>query len=99
LDGGVRFKIIEFDPEHWDIVDIPGVDEAKVRSWFNQHLGDKYDVRGLAAVLTPIPQNKYKWFCNEAIGAAMGITDPWRFSPNSFASLCEAMGGEWIEVK
>lgn len=98
LDKGVRFKKIDLTPDHWDIIDIPDVDEAEIRAWFNLHLGEKYDVVGLFSVLTPIPENKHKWFCNESIGAAMGVSGPWRFCPNSFASLCEAMGGKWIQV-
>lgn len=97
LDGGVRFKYIDLDPNHWDIIEVPNIDETMVRQWYIDHVGQKYDVRGLAAVLTPIPEDKIRWFCNESIGAAIGLTNPWRFNPNSFASVCEAMGGVWIK--
>lgn len=97
LDHGVRFKRIDITSEDYDVLDVPNIDEAKVRQWFVDHLGQKYDVIGLLSPLTPIHETKYKWFCNESIGAAMGIPEPWRFTPNSFACVCEAMGGKWIE--
>lgn len=96
-DGGVRIKTIILDPERWDLMEISNIDESVVRAWFGAHYGQKYDILGLAAVLTPVKEDKDRWFCNEAIGAAMGVKDSWRFTPNSFASLCEAMGGKWIK--
>lgn len=87
LDGGVRFKRIEFDPEHWDIIDCLG-DEDAARAWFDAHEGDGYDVLGLIGfVWRRSTHERGKWFCNEAIGAALGIPDPWRFEPVTFPIL------------
>lgn len=46
LDGGVRFKEIEYKPENWDIVELPIEFEKLARLWFIQHEGDSYDVIG-----------------------------------------------------
>ena len=87
LHGGVRFKRIEFDPEHWDIIDCPG-DEAAARAWFEAHEGEPFDVLGLAGFIGPRGmQDQWKWFCSESIGAALGIPDPWRFDPVAFPIL------------
>lgn len=99
LDGGVRFKSINIDYLHWDIIELPNIDENAVRNWYTNNLGKKYDVLGLLSVLSPVKDDKNKYFCNESIGAAMGIRDPWRFSPNSFSVLLECMGGKWISIK
>jgi hypothetical protein len=81
-DGGVRFKEIEFDPEHWDIFDLPDALEANARKWFKDHEGDKYDVLGnVRFVIGFVRSHERKWFCSEAMGAALGIQDPWRYSP------------------
>jgi len=96
MDGGVRMKVIELVPEHWDVIDVPAIDGLKVLSWFNEHLGDPYDLVGLLATSFPVAHGKRKWFCNEAIGTAAGLSEAWRFTPNGFARICELMGGTWI---
>jgi hypothetical protein len=86
LDGGVRLKVIPLDPAHWDIVPLhltPG-QEAAAAAWFRAHEGQPYDVRGLiGCVWQPFADDKAAWFCNEAIAAALGVEEPWRFNPNS----------------
>jgi len=87
LDGGVRFKKIDFDPEHWDFVEIPN-GEIKARNWFIRHEGQKYDVLGIAHLVVGfIGQAQNKWYCSEAVAEALGIQDSWRFEPNVLASL------------
>lgn len=88
IDGGVRFKRIDFDPAKWEIVDVGG-DEAAARAWFDAHIGEAYDVAGNARfVFGFIPQNPRKWFCSEAVAAALGLRDSWRYGPcGLFAAL------------
>lgn len=74
-DGGVRARVIWFDPNKWDIFEIDG-DEQKALEWFHAHMGQGYDWLGAARLAIPfIPQRRGKWFCFEAIGAALGIPD------------------------
>lgn len=87
LDGGVRFKKIDYDPRRWDIytLDIPA-GEIAARNWFLQHEGHKYDTLGLAGFLVrPFKGSKRRWFCSEAIMAALGFEEPWRFDPCNMA--------------
>lgn len=87
MDNGVRFKVIDFDPEHWDFVDLPAHLESRAFLWFEEHRGQKYDVLGnLHFVVSPVADDKRKWFCSEAIAAALGIPDPWRYTPGTLAS-------------
>lgn len=95
-DGGVRLKLIELVPEHWDIIDVPAIDGLRVLDWFHEHLGDPYDLVGLLATSFPVLHGQRKWFCNEAIGTAAGLAEAWRQNPNGFARICELMGGRWI---
>lgn len=86
-DGGVRAKQIEFDAERWDFVDLPPTLAADADAWFRAHQGQRYDLLGnLQFVIAPIRHSKRRWFCSEAVAAALGIPDPWRYPPGTLAS-------------
>jgi hypothetical protein len=89
MDGGVRFKKIDFDPALWDFVDLPEHLEAPALAWFNAHKGDAYDLMGnLHFVVEPIGDDKRKWFCSEAVAASLGMPYPARFDPGTlYAAL------------
>ena len=84
MDGGVRFKQIEFDPAKWDFVDLPSHLASAAEDWFNKHYGQPYDYLGNAHfVVSAIGDDKKKWFCSEACAAALGMPDPERFDPGT----------------
>lgn len=89
MDRGVRFKRISYSTvSNWDFVHVPDSLEAAAREWFNDHEGDKYDVMGNVHFLVPmVNDDKEKWCCSEAVGAALGIRDAWRFDPNSLYAI------------
>ncbi|MEX3935078.1 hypothetical protein AB4Y32_25355 [Paraburkholderia phymatum] len=87
-DGGVRFTSagsINFsDASQWDLLDLEGFDEVAALAWFDKHAGDKYDLWGDAHfVVGLIHENKREEFCSEAVGAALGFEQAWRFDPNA----------------
>ena len=88
LDKGVRFKDIVYNPDNWDFYEIPDIYEPNARAWFEEHVGQGYDLIGNArfalGFLAP-PANK--WFCSESIAAALGIREPWRMSPNGLVAI------------
>jgi len=87
MDGGVRFKWITFDPAHWDFIELPVALEPTARAWFDLHRGEKYDLWGNAHfVLARIPHDKDRWYCDEAVAAALGVTDAWRYDPATLYS-------------
>lgn len=92
LDGGVRIKLIDLAPDRWDLVDLPFSDEAAARDWFQLHLGENYDVKGLLGFVGPIKGRSKKWFCSEACAAALGYEDPWRYSPAMLAARHDVRG-------
>jgi hypothetical protein len=91
IDGGVRFKEISYDNDHWDFIELPeSFNETAARLWFIQNENKKYDVLGLVGfVWKRGTQNKNKFYCNESIGEALGIKDSWRFDPGSFAVVMQ----------
>jgi hypothetical protein len=84
MDGGVRFKAIDFDAALWDFVDLPADLSDGAEAWFNQHYGDGYDYLGnVHFVLSAVGDDKRKWFCSEAVAAALGMPNPERFDPGT----------------
>ena len=86
-DGGVRRKTMHLDPDKWDVIEVAG-HLASAISWFEAHEGDGYDVRGnFGLILRPLGHSQHKWFCSEAILAALGFVEPWRYCPNSMSAI------------
>ena len=94
-DGGVRAKVIEYDPEHWDVVDAPWVDAEAALAWFRAHEGRGYDLLGLVGfVLGPVEEDKARYFCSEAVATMAGFLETWRFHPNAFAAVVHRFGAQ-----
>lgn len=80
-DGGVRGKHINIWSGSWDVVDIGG-DEAAAKAWFEARNGQDYDWLGVFRFILPfLPHRSGKWFCSEAVGAALGLPEPHALSP------------------
>lgn len=96
IDGGVRFKQIEYDPANWDFIELPDHLEPAARAWFEanefQSDGERtpYDLAGnFGFVWRPLRGMEGAFFCSESMAAALGFPDAWRYSPNGLASaLC-----------
>ena len=130
-DGGVRFKRIDFKPEHWDFIDLSVdeehlrtlilkrleqedeqnrqiadnlakafiaqrltqvFDEKYARAFFEERRGLKYDHFGLFGfVWRPGIGKSRRWFCSEAVAAALKFEEPWRFCPNTLAAVIRSI--------
>ncbi|WP_434033729.1 hypothetical protein [Cupriavidus sp. a3] len=103
MDGGVRFKAIEFSADRWDVIDLSGADESAALAWFIGQAGRPYDLLGnLGFLWRPIAGARRAWFCSEAVAAALGYRDPWRYDPATLASVLTRqppMGGVTSGVK
>lgn len=92
IDGGVRLKAIDFDPAHWDFLDLPAELEGYARDWFECNAGAPYDLMGNARFVLPwLNDSGAGWFCSEAFGAALRWREPWRNGPNGAAALVLTM--------
>lgn len=88
IDGGVRFKTITYNPEHWDFIEVPDYLEACSRNWFREHNGEPYDLWGNVRFAFGFArESKGAWFCSEAVMAALGYQDAYRYGPNGMAAL------------
>lgn len=82
-DKGVRIQEITWHAENWDLVTIEG-NCGEAVEWFRRHLGEPYDVPGLAGfVARRVRHSKRRWFCSEACAEAIGMPESWRFDPNT----------------
>lgn len=96
LDGGVRFKNIDFKDDNWDFIELPPSLEKKARNWFTAHDGQKYDLLGNLHFIFPlVDDNKQKWFCSEAIAAALNLKDGWRYDPGTLYSCLSHLSDIW----
>jgi hypothetical protein len=88
MDGGVRFKHIEYDLDKWDIFDIPWADEKRALAYFTQRIGRPYNLRGnIHFVFGFIRGDSFGEFCSEACAGALGLHNPWQVAPNALASI------------
>lgn len=89
VDGGVRAKNMKLSPDKWDITELPLVDEQSVLDLYKATVGDKYDFWGVGRFAFPffLRESKTRWFCSEWAGRAIGIPEPWRFSPQALYQI------------
>ena len=92
IDGGVRFKTINYNPAHWDFIDVPSYREVAARHWFREHCGQPYDLWGnVRFVIGFARDSKGAWFCSESVMAALGYQDAYRYGPNGMAALLKTV--------
>lgn len=86
-DGGVRSKVIDMHSGSWDLLEVY-IDELQALDWFNRNKGKKYDWAGIFRFLLPfLPHNKDQYFCNEAVGQMMQVSNPENYTPDEFIEL------------
>lgn len=91
LDGGIREKHnIDFSSGRWDVIEVPGLDLDTAVDWFILHSECSYDIIGLIGFLCrPASHSPTRFFCSEAVAAALGIPEPWRYDPNTLYSAVQ----------
>lgn len=83
IDGGVRLGEIDLRSGNWELVDV-AADQGRAMTWFSERMGKRYDWLGLLGfVWRPFRTDPNRYFCSEAVAAALGFPDPWRFDPNA----------------
>jgi len=88
MDGGVRFKEIEYDLTKWDIFELPWADEQKALEYFKANQGKSYNIRGnIHFLLGFVRGNSEGLFCSEACAEALGLQSGWLFAPNALAHI------------
>ena len=92
-DGGVRRKIMPLPSAKWDLIELPDSVGGRLETLWSQTQSQGYDLPGAFGVVFGLPENRRRWFCSEWVGAALGLSESWRFSPNDLAVIAR-MGRE-----
>jgi hypothetical protein len=93
-DKGTRFKMIDFSDANWDYIDLPQewLDAAYLFMAEASRNNKGYDLLGNVHIaLGFIPNSKDKFFCSEAIAAALKLDEPFRFEPNALYVVIKRM--------
>ena len=88
--GGVRFKRIVINPDHWDVLPYRR-DPVAAAQWFVNNEGSLYDWQLIVGFLVWfIPEKPGRVNCSEACAAAGGYGDAWRLDPCSLHKIASA---------
>ncbi len=74
-DGGTRFKVIEWNPKHWDFVEVKVTEEQerKIQEFCTKENGQAYNWIGIffAQFLNFNINRKGDWFCSQIVCRAL----------------------------
>ena len=91
-DKGVRRKIMPLPSAKWDLIALPDSVSERLHGLWQETQGQGYDLPGAFGVVFRLPENRRRWFCSEWVGAALGLAESWRFSPNDLAAIFKREG-------
>ena len=88
-DGGVRAKVIEIDPEHWDIIKLPSELIPSTLELFEKTKGKGYSYLDLFLdqILNRAKNRSSRYFCSEWCARAINLPNPSLYSPRTLADL------------
>ena len=86
-EGGVRCKVMPLPSANWDLIPLPDSVDGRLKTLWSRTQGQGYDLLGAFGVIFGLPENRCRWFCSEWVGAALGLPESWRFSPNDLAAI------------
>ena len=93
-DGGVRCKTMPLPTAKWDLIELPDVAgslKTNLAAVFARTQGQRYDLPGALGVVFKTRQRSGRWFCSEWCGQVLGLSEPWRFSPNDLAVIARSL--------
>jgi len=91
-DGGVRGKSIDFNPEHWDFIELPFANAWNILEHFRETRGRPYGLIDLFwSQFFNRPNRDKGDFCSEWCAAALGLPNPSSYSPQSLYDHCVSL--------
>lgn len=89
-DGGVRERQINFNPNRWDMVDVPW-SPGNALELMRAELNKPYDFLGLlgSQLFNLRRQQSNRWFCSEICAYALGFGTPHRYAPGDLKRAIE----------
>lgn len=89
MDGGVRSKVIDFKPEHWDMVELPTSLHQRVLDYYESTNGQRYSWLDLirSQIFNSNADEDGASFCSEWCAAALGLPNPATYSPQTLGDI------------
>lgn len=99
VDHGVRVKMMQVDPEHWEVLELPYAKAEDIEALFDKTKGLPYDYMGVGRFAFPwmLREHAVKYFCSEWAAEALKFEGAWRFSPATVRNAALTMGGLLVE--
>jgi len=101
MDGGVRKKVIYFDSDKWELIDLPWVSPESVINYFtstDHHHYGWWELITSQFLNLGIISGKAQ-FCSMWCANAIGIPTAHLYSPAALHSLCAWLSNRWYNVK
>lgn len=94
MDKGVRAKVIDLEPDKWDVIDLPWSDQGAVLEYFAKTDSNTYGWLSLIGgqLFNRNQTDSDSQFCSEWCAAALGLPNPSIHSPKTLADACRYMG-------
>lgn len=94
MDGGVRCKAIDLDPDKWDVLELPWADASQIVSYFYETDHHRYGWFGLicSQLFNLNRETAGAQFCSQWCGAALGLPAPASLSPRTLGEWCAYLG-------
>lgn len=94
MDGGVRVKAIDLDPEKWDLIDLPWADGSQIVAYFRETDHHRYGWIGLifSQLFNLNRETAGAQFCSQWCGAALGLPAPSSLNPSTLGEWCTYLG-------
>ena len=94
MDKGVRAKIIDLEPDKWDVIDLAWADAATALEYFRKTDSNTY---GWLSLLGSQLFNRNQTdigsqLCSEWCANAIGLPNAATYSPKTLADTCRYMG-------
>ena len=89
MDKGVRSKVIDFKPEHWDMVELPESVRQQALDYFAATRGQRYSWLDLirSQIFNRNANEDGAAFCSEWCASALGLPNPATYSPRTLGDL------------
>ncbi|VVP90054.1 hypothetical protein PS918_03145 [Pseudomonas fluorescens] len=94
MDKGVRVKVIDLEPDKWDVIDLPWADSVAVLDYYAKTKSNTYGWFSLigSQLFNRNQTDSDSQFCSEWCASALGMPNPSTYSPRTLADACRYMG-------
>lgn len=97
-DDQVRAKWIEWKPENWVFIKVPGIDADLIQARAISQLGENYDEIGAILSVTRFARQGDGWFCSSLAGWLYGLHEWFKQTPGDIALDLLDRGGVVIQI-